>query len=134
MTIGAREAGGEVLGPFTRLTPTEAFIEAKPGGEYLRYPYGAEDRPVKVSYTVTPSGAAGTIVLLAEAARRSRPERAGRASGLDQIRRLRGGEREIEDRPAACRATHAVLIAAGEPEPQTLRAAPGDCVIWGNKG
>ena len=72
MTIGGREAAGTVLGPFTRLTPAEAFIEAKPGGEDLPYPYGAADRPVKVSYTVTPGGAMGRSS--------SSPEEPGRRS------------------------------------------------------
>ena len=40
----------------------------------------------------------------------------------------------MERRPAGCRATHAVLIGAGKPEPARLTAERGDCVIWGNKG
>ena len=134
MTIGAREVGAEILGPVTRLTPAQAFRWTRPGGEDLPYPYGADKTPVKVSYTVTPSGGKGAIILLAEGGGSSKPGGGRPAGGLEEIRRLRGGDRTVEQRPAGCRATHAVLIAAGKPEPATLMAELGDCVIWGNKG
>lgn len=56
------------------------------------------------------------------------------ASGLQDLRRLRGGERAYLARPATCRTTHAVLIAGARPKPSVLTLKGGDCVIWANSG
>jgi hypothetical protein len=56
------------------------------------------------------------------------------ASRLEDLRRLRGGERAYLARAATCRTTHAVLIAGDRPKPSVLELEEGDCVIWGNSG
>ena len=62
------------------------------------------------------------------------PQQLRPRSGLEQIGSLPGGKDRLEERPATCRRTHAVLIAAGKPQPARLELRPGDCVVWGNKG
>jgi hypothetical protein len=39
----------------------------------------------------------------------------------------------IEDRPASCTTTRAIVIVDGKPTPRKLRARSGVCLYWGNK-
>jgi hypothetical protein len=54
--------------------------------------------------------------------------------GLEQVARLACGKLTIADRPAGCKATRSVLIAARKPKPRELRLPRvGGCVVWGNQ-
>ena len=58
---------------------------------------------------------------------------AGVPRGLEKVTGLRNAAMAIEDRPARCTTTRAIVIVDGKPTPRKLRARSGVCLYWGNK-
>jgi hypothetical protein len=56
----------------------------------------------------------------------------GLSPSVEEVRKLKDGADVIDNRSAACRMTHAVLIAGGKPRPVSLTVQAGDCIVWGN--
>ena len=104
--------------------------KSRRGSYYGVQYYRADKRPVTISYTVSPGGAKGRVVL------RPKPRhRAVLSSEVEQARRLRCGRNEVDGRPARCKTMQAVLIGDQTPNPAELRIARrGACVVFGNKG
>jgi len=140
-TLDGRSAGGNI-GPFTRLTPAQAHRQTvsdrppKARGEQPpvrdSYAYASTRTPVEVRYTVRPSGAQGALTL--EPGGRA-PESDGQerlSRDLRKVRGLREGRRVLDERPAACQSTHAVLITHSAARPARLTVTAGACVVWGN--
>ena len=114
-----------------------AFHPARSRPQALRCPSRAlrgpvAKTPLKLSYTIEPGGAKGTLIL----------NRSGRASqpaglvprGLEEVARLACGKLTVADLPAGCRTTRPILIAAGQPSPRELKLPrAGGCVVWGNQ-
>ncbi len=142
-TLFGRSAGGSV-GPFTRLTPAEAYRQTvadhAPKARrqlppvHASYAYASTRTPVEVRYAVRPSGAHGTLILM-PGGRAPVPTGRVRLSGdVRKVRGLRDGRRVVDERPAACQSTYAVLITDSAARPARLRVKAGGCVVWGNLG
>ncbi len=52
--------------------------------------------------------------------------------GLEDVAHLRRAQSALDNRPASCTTTHAIVISDGTPKPRRLRVGSGACLIWGN--
>lgn len=138
-----RSAG--LYGPLERLTPQRAALDERRRKERTSCPYQAvglgdpsTTAPVEHSYTITPGGARGTLIV--DPAQADSPTQQQRPLGADlrALQRLRCGDVLLEERASSCEVTKAVLIAGGQPRPRNLKlklkAGRAVCLFWGNQG
>ena len=139
--VPARSAAS-AYGPLERLTPARAATDEKRRREEkfcfsdaIGLGDPSTDTPVALSYTITPSGAKGKIIV--DPPNGPAPKRPHRRSApdLQKLRRLRCGGVLLEERPASCQVMRAVLIVGGEPRPSNvhLKASRSACLFWGNQ-
>jgi len=134
-----------LYGPLERLTSHRAALDQRRRKERKSCPYQAiglgdpsTTAPVEHSYTITPGGGQGTLIV--EPAQADSPTQQQRplAADLRALQRLRCGDVLLEERASSCELTKAVLIAGGEPRPRNLKlklkAGRPVCLFWGNQG
>jgi len=138
-----RSAG--LYGPLERLTSHRAALDERRRKERKSCPYQAiglgdpsTTAPVEHSFTITPGGARGTLIVEPAHAESPTQQQRPLAADLRALQRLRCGDVLLEERASSCGVTKAVLIASGEPRPRNLKlklkAGRPVCLFWGNQG
>lgn len=136
-----RSAG--LYGPLELLTSHRAALDERRRKERKSCPYQAiglgdpsTTAPVEHSFTITPGGARGTLIVEPAQAESPTQQQRPLAADLRALKRLRCGDVLLEERASSCGVTKAVLIAGGEPRPRNLKLKAGRpvCLFWGNQG